>query len=144
MLKWNFSSTGPKIHQKHFSIKATPILTLQPMHYWLTLEGSQTVNNVFSVPRWGSEGHDTVDLKLSQTSFLYKWRHFSILQTLWEIASNLRNTHQWRNHVTNRHHLSKSKFQFNTMFRNWDTKGAELPPLKSLQIIMNLKILKTW
>ena len=40
--------------------------------------------------------------------------------------------------------LSKSKVHFNTMFRSWDTKGAQLPPLNTLHIIMNSKTLKNW
>ena len=65
--------------------------------------------------------------------------------TLWsKIASSLWNTHQWHDHMTNRHHLSRNKFRLNTMFRSWDTKEVQLSSLNTLHIIMNPKTLKIW
>ena len=70
MLKMNFASTATKTNQEYFKVKGMPI-----SHFNLfinyTLEGSQTAKKILISPRKKVKG-DTVDLKLSQTSFVYK------------------------------------------------------------------------
>ena len=130
-MKLFLSRTKNSSETFHDQIQA--YLTLQPIHQWLT-PGEEVKDVILLIWNFHKQVFSTSDANC--------WLRFSILQTLSEIASSLWNTHQWRDHVTNCHHLLKSKFQFKTMFRSWDTKGAQLTPLNKLHIILNPKTLK--
>ena len=73
VLKWNFASPGTKIHQKYFKIKVTPIWHI---NRFINDSLWKAIRRKTRILASASEqvNCDTVDLTLSQTRFLCKWR----------------------------------------------------------------------
>ena len=148
MLKWNFSCPGTKIHQKHFMIKATSIWFFNPFindSIWkvarrqtrfLTSPGQAVKGVILQI--WNFHKQVSLQVTLIADVIFQFCRHYQKLHLVCEIRISDRFTGVI---VTI---LSNSKFQFNTMFTSWDTKGEQFPPLNTLHIIMNPKTLKNW
>ena len=81
-LPWN------KIHQKHFKIKATPIWHFNPFINNSPSKATTRRRKLLAHPNEHVKG-DTVNLRLSQTSFLFKWRY--LLAPFFSFADIIKN-----------------------------------------------------
>ena len=72
VLKWNFASPVTKIHQEHFKIKAMPMQHFNSLINDPLWKAARRQTR-FLAPRSEKVKGDIVDLKLSKTSFFYKW-----------------------------------------------------------------------
>ena len=81
-LPWN------KIHQKHFKIKATPIWHFNSFINDSLSKATTRRRKFLALPNEHVKG-DTVNLRLSQTSFLFKWRY--LLAPFFSFADIIKN-----------------------------------------------------